>query len=157
MASEAKFQEALTQKFSFLTDTRAPRERRIFTTVPYEHFTEVLEFLIQELKVDIMLTISGLDEGEKLSFIYHLGHEDGTVLSLKTSLPKANPVLKTVTGYFPGAVLYEREIVDLLGAIVEGLPEGNRYPLPDNFPKNEYPLRKDWKGLASEAGQGEKK
>jgi membrane-bound hydrogenase subunit beta len=24
------------------------------------------------------------------------------------------------------------------------LPEGFRYPLPDDWPANQYPLRKDW-------------
>jgi Ni,Fe-hydrogenase III component G len=28
---------------------------------------------------------------------------------------------------------------------VTGLPEGSRYPLPDNWPEGQYPLRKDWK------------
>jgi Ni,Fe-hydrogenase III component G len=36
--------------------------------------------------------------------------------------------------------------VDLLGIKVNGLASGHRYPLPDNWPKGEYPLRKDWKG-----------
>jgi len=35
--------------------------------------------------------------------------------------------------------------MDLFGAKVEGLPEGPRYPLPDDWPKNQFPLRKDWK------------
>jgi Ni,Fe-hydrogenase III component G len=34
--------------------------------------------------------------------------------------------------------------MDLLGIKVEGLPEGRRYPLPDNWPQGQYPLRKDW-------------
>jgi Ni,Fe-hydrogenase III component G len=34
--------------------------------------------------------------------------------------------------------------VDLLGIQVQGLPTGNRYPLPDDWPANQYPLRKDW-------------
>jgi membrane-bound hydrogenase subunit beta len=33
----------------------------------------------------------------------------------------------------------------LLGAQVEGLPQSSRYPLPDNWPKGQFPLRKDWK------------
>ena len=39
----------------------------------------------------------------------------------------------------------ERELMDLLGAKVEGLPAGKRYPLSDDWPTDEYPLRKDWK------------
>ena len=67
------------------------------------------------------------------------------MLNLKLAVPKAKPVIKTVSGLFPGCVIYERELVDLLGAEVEGLPPGERYPLPDNWPAGQYPLRKDWK------------
>jgi Ni,Fe-hydrogenase III component G len=28
---------------------------------------------------------------------------------------------------------------------VEGLPAGNRYPLTDDWPADQFPLRKDWK------------
>ncbi len=54
-------------------------------------------------------------------------------------------MLKTITDYFSSAEIYERELVDLLGVRVEGLKEGKRYPLPDDWPAGQYPLRKDWK------------
>jgi len=54
-------------------------------------------------------------------------------------------VIKTITDIFPPADIYERELEDLLGAKVDGLGDGKRYPLPDDWPKGEYPLRKDWK------------
>ena len=44
----------------------------------------------------------------------------------------------------PSIVLHEREIVDLFGVEVEGLPDGPHYPLPDGWPEGNYPMRKDW-------------
>ena len=41
--------------------------------------------------------------------------------------------------------IYERELVDLLGARVEGLVPGVRYPLPEGWPEGDHPLLKDWK------------
>jgi NADH:ubiquinone oxidoreductase subunit C len=67
------------------------------------------------------------------------------MVNLKTSVIKSNPVINTVTSFFPGAEIYEREVSDLFGAVVDGLPKGNRYPLTDDWPKGEYPLRKEWK------------
>jgi Ni,Fe-hydrogenase III component G len=67
------------------------------------------------------------------------------LINLKTSAPKENPQIKSITQYFPSAEIYERELVDLFGAKVEGLAPGNRYPLTDDWPPGEYPLRKDWK------------
>jgi Ni,Fe-hydrogenase III component G len=89
--------------------------------------------------------MTGLDEQDKLSVIYHIAQDRNIMINIKTSVPKDNPRLRTVTSYFPSADAYERELVDLLGVQVEGLPPGNRYPLPDDWPKGQFPLRKDWK------------
>ena len=40
----------------------------------------------------------------------------------------------SVTDLYPGCANYERELVDLLGLHSAGLPPGNRYPMPDDFP-----------------------
>lgn len=143
---EIKIKQDLLGRFPYLGDkVRVQRGRRIYTQVDYANFTEVFEYAIHKLNFTFLCTITGLDEGEKISFIYHLTTQDGIILNLKTSVPKGNPVLKTIIGYFRGAEIYERELVDLLGVKVEGLPEGNRYPLPDDWPLDQYPLRKDWK------------
>jgi Ni,Fe-hydrogenase III component G len=56
-----------------------------------------------------------------------------------------NPVFKSITDSFANAEIYEREIMDLLGATVEGLAPSFRYPLTDDWPSDQFPLRKSWK------------
>jgi NADH:ubiquinone oxidoreductase subunit C len=97
------------------------------------------------LNFNLLCTITGLDVGEDLQFIYHIANKDGIVINIKTNTSKSDPVINTVTGIYNGATFYERELEDLLGAKVKGLPEGRHYPLPENWPKGQYPLRKDWK------------
>ena len=143
---EIKIKQDLLSGFPYLNDkVRIQRDRRIYAEVDYANFVEVFEYAIQKLDFTFLCTITGLDEGDKISFIYHLTTQSGIILNLKTGVPKANPVLKTIIGYFRGAEIYERELMDLLGVKVEGLPEGKRYPLPDDWPLDQYPLRKDWK------------
>jgi Ni,Fe-hydrogenase III component G len=89
--------------------------------------------------------MTGLDLGATLGVIYHLARPSGIVLNLATAVPKEKPVLQSITARFPAAACYERELADLLGFQVQGLPEGPRYPLPDSWPAGQYPLRKDWK------------
>ena len=101
--------------------------------------------MIKGLKFGHLIAITGLDEQDKLSFIYHIAQDAGIMVNIKTSVSKDNPVIKTISKRFPTADVYERELVDLFGAQVEGLPEGNRYPLVDDWPKGQFPLRKDWK------------
>ena len=138
--------QGLIARFAFLEGkVTTPRQRRIFLDVEMARFKEVLDYSQKKLAFTHLCTITGLDEGERLGFIYHLAHKGGVLLNIKVSVPKEKPVLKTITDIFPSAEIYERELIDLLGAEVEGLPAGNRYPLTDDWPKDEHPLRKDWK------------
>jgi Ni,Fe-hydrogenase III component G len=146
MAREEDIKHSLIKQFNLPEETvRIPRPRRIFLEIDQEKFKEVFDFAVKELKFAILLTITGLDEPDRFGIIYHLAQESGAILNIKTSIPRDNPILKTITPDFSNADIYERELADLFGIKVEGLPPGNRYPLPDNWPENQYPLRKDWK------------
>ena len=146
MEKEESIQKSLVSKFSFLDGkVRVQRARRVYADVDYSVFRSILEYAVKELDFVFLCTMTGLDEGENFSFMYHLTRQDGIILSIKTNVPKNKPVLKTITDLFKGSEIYEREVVDLLGVTVEGLPEGKRYPLPDDWPAGQYPLRKDWK------------
>ena len=143
--NEQETLQKLTAKFPFLEGKgRVARIRRIFCGVPIENFAQVLDFAIKELGFSILCTITGVDDGDTIGAIYHLAANSGEMLNLKVNVPKDNPVFKSVTDIFPSAEMYEREIIDLLGAKVDGLKPGRRYPLPDNWPEGQHPLRKDW-------------
>jgi Ni,Fe-hydrogenase III component G len=146
MPEEEKIQQELIKNFAFLEDKiRIQRQRRIFVEVPREKFLDVFDYAVKKQKFSILCAITGLDETTTFGFIYHIANAEGIVLNLKMNLPREDLVLKTVTDYFASAEIYERELVDLLGVKVEGLREGKRYPLPDDWPEGQYPLRKDWK------------
>ena len=146
MSNEQAIQLELQKKFPYFSEKiNITRDRRIWVEVESANFFEVFDYIVKKMDFAMLCLITGLDSGENLEFIYHLARRDGTMLNLKTFVPKSNPVHKTVmVDYFPGAELYERELVDCLGAKIEGLPEGNRYPLPDDWPEGQYPLLKDW-------------
>ena len=146
MNQEEKIKESLLKKFNYLEGSvNIVRPRRMSIEVSLDNFIPVFAYLAKDLAFTHLCTITGLDEQDRLGFIYHLTGESRIVVNLKTSAAKANPLIKTVTPYFPGAEIYERELVDLFGAKVEGLAKGNRYPLTDDWPVGQFPLRKDWK------------
>ncbi len=151
MDKEEEIRQGLIKNFN-VPEQKAwvPKQRRVFVEVNIEDFRKVLEYLMKENNFDTLCTITGLDYGESIGMIYHLTRQDGIVVNLKTSVPRENPVIQSIISYFPAAELYEREVVDLLGAKVEGLPDGSRYPLPDGWPEGQYPLRKDWKSETSQ-------
>lgn len=149
MSAEENVKQELSKKFAYLENKiNITRPRRLFFEVEVANFEEIFAYAKNELKFSHLISITGFDEPERLAFMYHLAQDSGIVLNIKIGVNKANPVIKTVTGYFPGAEIYEREVMDLFGAKVEGLPEGNRYPLPDDWPADQFPLRKDWKPTA---------
>ncbi len=134
---------------------RVQRATRLWIDVDQPGFAALFDHLVKESGFTILCTISGVDLGAELGFIYHLARDGGIMANVKTRCPKG-AAIRTVTPYFPGAAIYESELVDLLGARVEGLPKGPRYPLPDNWPEGEHPLLKDWAPkAAAAAAQGD--
>ena len=146
MTQEEKIQQDLIAKFADIKDTQIiKRDRRMFLDVPQEKFSEIFRYLVKDMQFSFLSAITGMDEGNSIAVIYHLTREGRIILSLRIRTSRDNPVIETVTDYFPSADAYERELMDLLGVQVEGLADGHRYPLPDVWPRRDYPLRKDWK------------
>jgi len=60
-------------------------------------------------------------------------------LRIKTQTDDKVP---SITGIFPGANWYEREVYDLFGIVFEGHPELTRIMMPDDW--QGHPLRRDY-------------
>jgi NADH-quinone oxidoreductase subunit C len=68
-----------------------------------------------------------------------------TVLSFAFELPRDKPGVHTVSDILPPAGIYERQIHDLLGIGFTGHPDLKRIILNEDWPADEFPMRKDWK------------
>jgi len=120
-------------------------KRKIYLSIESDIFLQALRFASQELGFFRLCTITGIDNLDSFEFLYHIANTDGILLTLKLKTPRSDgTVIKSVLPIYNGATFYERELEGLLGIKVEGLPEGRQYPLPDNWPQGQYPLRKDW-------------
>jgi formate hydrogenlyase subunit 5 len=86
--------------------------------------------------------------GNEIELNYHMAC--GGTVTLKNRVSREKPVTQTITDILPGANLYEREVFDLLGVTFDGHPNLERLMLPENWPKGEYPLRRDWKPHANQ-------
>lgn len=146
MADEENIQAQLVSRFPYLKDkVRIARARRMFVQTDAQQAQDIIRQAFDGMGFTMMCTITGLDLGDEMAAMYHIARPSGEILSIEAHVAKASPVLKTISDVFPAADHYERELIDLLGFQVVGLPPGNRYPLPDGWPANQYPLRKDWK------------
>jgi Ni,Fe-hydrogenase III large subunit/Ni,Fe-hydrogenase III component G len=105
---------------------------------------DVLKILLETDKSAGISAITGIDLGEKIGLLYHM-RTNGAIVTVSTAVLKENPKIPTITDLIPGAHFHEREVADLFGVIFEGHPNPARLVLPDNWPDNLYPLRKDAK------------
>lgn len=96
--------------------------------------------------------ITGLDipqsatsEGA-IELLYHFC-QLAAVVTLRIQVPYGLPEAPSVCGVIPSATLYERELIEMFGVILEGTPSRDRLLLSDDWPDWVYPLRKSFTGL----------
>ncbi|MCX5791505.1 MAG: NADH-quinone oxidoreductase subunit C [Elusimicrobia bacterium] len=141
---EEKIKAALEAKFpGSVTNALVQRRNRVWLDLAPAALPEVLAWMKAE-GFQYLSTITGFDEGENLGACYHMNN-NAMLVTVKVRTPRANPEIPSILSVFPVAVSYEKELEDTLGIKVLGLPPGRRYPLAEDFPVGQYPLRKDWK------------
>ncbi|RDT62691.1 hydrogenase large subunit, partial [Klebsiella pneumoniae] len=64
-------------------------------------------------------------------------------ITVRVEVDPNKPEYPSVTPRVPAAVWGEREVRDMYGLVPVGLPDERRLVLPDDWPDELYPLRKD--------------
>lgn len=128
-----------------LIELKSPKKRRIFVRVNKDSFKESLVKIIDDMKITHLSTITGIDESQDIELLYHFAIEDSISMAIGIKLPKDNLSIPTISDIIPGAVLYEREIHELLGVDFKGHPDQTHMVLPEGWPDGVYPLRKESK------------
>jgi len=117
--------------------------RRIQLRVAREQLNDVLTFLKEQFGFTHVGTISGVDLGDQFEVIYHMSNDISTV-NVRILTPRGEPKIPSICAVIPGAILYERELQDMFGLVVENIPDPRPLLLADDWPAGQYPLRKDW-------------
>ena len=120
------------------------KPKRIFLITSRKNLKKILNYLKDKMDCYHLTAITGLDNLKEFGLIYHLWSSKGTMISVKITLPRDKPEIETMTDTFPVANLFEREIHDMFGIEFLGHPDMRRLLLNEDWPKDEYPLRKDW-------------
>ena len=121
-----------------------PDLRRIYLKVAPSDLVAAVTLLRDKYDCAYLATVSGVDKGETFEILYHFASPAANI-NLRTEIPKAAPRIESITPVIPGAVLYERELQDMFGMVVEHIPDARPLVLPDDWPAGNHPLRKDWK------------
>ncbi|WJV63961.1 hydrogenase large subunit [Pectobacteriaceae bacterium CE70] len=116
-------------------------------TVKLNMLPEVVEFLYYQ-NGGWLSVLFGNDERSlngHFAVYYVLSMEEGEKcwVVVKALVNPTVPEFPSVTPRVPAAVWGEREVRDMYGLIPVGLPDERRLVLPDDWPDELYPLRKD--------------
>lgn len=112
--------------------------------VPAELWREAVAYARDELGCVFFDWLTAVDEPpEAFRVVTHLFDPVRRAhLLLRTTVPREDPVLPSITGVFRGADWHERETFEMFGVVFEGHPDLRPLLLPEGF--EGHPLRKDF-------------
>lgn len=139
---------AVRQRFPHaVLDEERQTSNQLTLTVKLDALPEVVAFLYYE-KGGWLPVVFGNDErtlNGHYALYYALSMEEGEKcwIIVRVFVEPERPEFPSVTPHVPAAVWGEREIRDMYGLNPTGIPDARRLVLPDDWPDNLHPLRKD--------------
>jgi len=136
------------QRLHSLAKTVSTRDGVTVYTVEPSRLREAV-LAAKQAGYEYLLSITGIDEPKekRIRVLYHLADPANPmrVVAIETSTPRDSPRLPSIHDLIPAAQIQERETHEMLGVVFEGNPDQRHLLLPDDWPPNTYPLRKDFR------------
>lgn len=121
------------------------RSKKVYIEIKQESLVKVASYIFKDLKARFS-TASGVDMRQHMEILYHFLIEDiNLLISLRVKLQKSKLEIDSLSPIFEGANWIEREIHEILGINFKGHPDLKKLLLPDDWPDDVYPLRRDYK------------
>lgn len=89
--------------------------------------------------------VTGLDHGRevaRLEILYHFC-SGAEIVTLRVSTARESPSVASISSLIPSAIVFERELREMFGITVIGIPNADPLFLPEDWVPDVYPLRKD--------------
>ncbi|MHA2272061.1 MAG: NADH-quinone oxidoreductase subunit C, partial [Candidatus Hodarchaeales archaeon] len=135
-----------------------------YVSVKPEKLVETVRKLKADYGAYFLSTIPAYEAEDGFHLIYPFSIDVGKAMEggwgklvLDVMVGKNDPVVDSLVSEIPGAILYEREVFDMLGVRFNGLPDHRRLLTPDFMPPDLFPLRKEndaremWERIGEEA------
>jgi Ni,Fe-hydrogenase III component G len=118
---------------------------RYWVSLNSKDLVQAVERLNDKLSMRQLAVIIGEDMRD--SFLCNYVFTEGSkVVILQARIEDhENPSIPSLACMIPGAIVYERELKDLFGITPVGHPDIRRQAVPEDWPADVYPLRKDTK------------
>lgn len=120
----------------------------LYINVPRDRWLEIARHLRDEIGLNYLRALSGVDWTDRLQVVYHLtrvesGGKADLLVGVHVDVDREEATCPSVVDIWPTADYNEREAFDLFGIRFEGHPNLRRILLPDHW-QGGYPLRKDF-------------
>ena len=104
---------------------------------------KVARWAKEELNFKQPIWLTAIDNKDNLELVYFFNHFGSPMIyTIRSFLDRDNPVVDSLTPFWPAANWLEREMYDMFGIRFEGHPNLRRLYLPDDW--EGHPLRKDY-------------
>ena len=145
-----KIKNPVIQKV-LVSDREKHVTERIWFHIDRKDLHNAVAYLCEKYPYPHFSVCSGYEIGKELDLMYHFTvnyavRAGEIMITIHVMLPKKDPVIGTITGLIPGAVISEREMQEMLGIRVKGIPDSRRLFLDESFPKGVFPWRRDETG-----------
>lgn len=119
-------------------------DNTLTVTIDDAHWHELATYMRDQLHMDYLVTIVGMDWVTSLGCIYYMmSTTDNKMIAAKVSTTdRVNPYITSVADLWAIAGIYEREVYDFFGIVFVGNPDMRRLFL--NIDWKGFPLRKDY-------------
>jgi len=137
----------LKEKFdSAIVRADLPSDRELFVWVKPEAVKDLCRYIFRDLDARYVISIGADDRPFSGGFV--VAHDfafdkDHVLCSVLTQLAGEAPRIESISSVVPAANWAEREMRDLVGIQCVGHPYPKRLVLPDGWPEDVHPLRKD--------------
>lgn len=132
---------------SAILDEEWQTDNQVTITVKMTSLIEVMKWLYYDQEGWLAVSFGNDERSLNGCFgIYHSLSMEGDAKSwvvVKVLVPEHDEEFISITSEIPAAVWGEREIRDMYGLKPVGLPDERRLILPDDWPEDHHPLRKD--------------
>jgi len=130
-----------------LEDLQENVKGQFVASLPREALPPVAKHIVKQLGARFVINV-GTDMREKtgdfrVSYVFSFDEEQ-KFLVLQSAVPANDLTISSITPEIPAANWSERETYDLIGIVPVGHPDPRRLILPDDFPKNAHPLRREF-------------
>ena len=127
--------------------------KRIYIDIDKIDLVEFARFIFKEKGARFNIATAA-DHPDKIEVMYHFDFDKlGLIVTLRTYASKSECEIESLLPVMKGAEWIEREIHELFGVEFKNHPNMKPLLLPDNWPKDKHPLRKDYKLSSKEDSQ----